>query len=578
MKLSRPARTLGAAPRRILGGYGPLLALAIAFVLVVTLVPTIAREETVVSGGDTGLAPGQSSDLGGQAVGTPGEPVVPGVTTPGTPQQPGKATTQSAGTGKPASGAADACADRKQQVSGDPYSPPCMTWPAGKDNGGATYRGVTKDKIRIGFRIPVEDIKDFQSTIGDLAGEKANQIPQATEEDFRRTMENLVKYFEKNFQFYGRKIELVEWQGKGSVFNEIVGAGQEAANADAIRAAKELNIFADISAFTQPYADALSRQKVLSIGALYMSREWFAQRAPYAWSPFPDCTSLSETIAEYMNKRVFGYPADHAGEGIKGKERKVGLITPDNPEYQQCANTGQKQIEANGHKVTRYNYTLDLATLSDQANNIAAKMKADGITTIVLASDPLLPLLLISRFSQQNYYPEYVVTGVGLMDSSVLGQLYDSSQWKHAFGLSMIGEEQPQQASYAYAAAKSVDPNHEPIFGVDIFYYFLYQLATGLQMAGPNLTPQTFSDGLRAYPGGTGPAGTWSYPKNTWAPYRDAREIWWDPEAVSVYNGAKGAYRSDNKRYKPGKWPKGPAAPAQLQAFAREPAAIRENA
>ena len=196
-----------------------------------------------------------------------------------------------------------------------------------------------------------------------------------------------------------------------------------------------------------------------------------------------------------MNKRVFGYPADHAGAGIKGKARKVGLITPDNPEYQQCANAGEKVIEAAGNKATRYNYTLDLATLSDQANNIAAKMKADGITTIVLACDPLLPLLLTSRFSQQNYYPEYIVTGVALMDSSVLGQLYDSSQWQHAFGLSMLGEEQPQQASYAYAAIKSVDPDSEPIFGADIFYYFFYQLATGLQMAGPNLSPKTFAAG-----------------------------------------------------------------------------------
>ncbi|MBA3745404.1 hypothetical protein [Sporichthya sp.] len=572
MKLLRPARALGAAPRRLFSGYGPLLALAIAFVLIVTLVPTIAREENVVAGGATGLD-GSPTDLGGTTVGTPGAQVVPG--TPGT--QPGTVTAPGAGTGKPASATGGACADRKQQVPGDPYSPPCIAWPAGKDNGGATYRGVTKDKIRIGFRIPVEDIKDFQSTISDLAGDKGDQIPVATQGDFDRTIQALTTYFEKNFQFYGRKIELVQWKGKGSVFNEIVGAGQEAANADAIRAAKELNLFADISAFTQPYADALSRQQVLSVGALYMSREWFTQRQPYAWSPFPDCTSLSETIAEYLNKRVFGYPADHAGDGIKGKPRKIGIITPDNPEYQQCADAGEKLVKAAGNSMTRYNYTLDLATLSDQANNIAAKMKKDGITTVVLACDPLTPLLLTSRMTQQNYFPEWVIGGVGFMDTSVLAQLYDEKQWSHAFGLSLLGEEQPQQASYAYAAAKSVDPNHEPIFGVDIFYYFLYQLATGMQMAGPNLTPQTFANGMRAYPGGTGPAGTWAYPKGTFAPYRDAREIWWDGSATSAYNNRPGAYVSDRKRYKPGSWPKGPGAQGQLEALARDPATLRES-
>ncbi|HUR74050.1 MAG TPA: hypothetical protein VMZ00_07225 [Sporichthya sp.] len=573
MKLSRPARTLGAAPRRLFGGYGPLLALAIAFLLVVTLVPTIAREETVVAGGDTGQSVGGPTDLGGTTVGTPGAPVVPGA--PGA--QPGTANTPVPGSGKPASAAGGACADRKQQVPGDPYSPPCIAWPAGKENGGATYRGVSKDKIRISFRVPVEDIKDFQSVIKDMAGEKGDSIPQSTQADFDRTIADLVTYFERNFQLYGRKLELVQWKGKGSVFNEIVGAGQEAANADAIKAAKELKIFADVSAFTQPYADALARQQVLSIGALYLSREWFEQRQPYAWSPFPDCTSLSETIAEYLNKRVFKYPADHAGGDLKGKPRKVGLITPDNPEYQQCANAGEKLINAAGNQAIRYNYTLDLASLSDQANNIAAKMKKDGITTIVLACDPLTPLLLTSRMSQQNYFPEWLVAGVGLMDTSILGQLYDTAQWQHAFGLSLLGEEQPQQASYAYAAVKSVDPDHEPIFGVDIFYYFLYQLATGIQMAGPNLTPQTFANGMRAYPGGTGPAGTWGYPKGSYSPYRDAREIWWDPNAVSAYNGAKGAYLSDDRRFKPGRWPTGPGAPAQLQALARDPATARES-
>jgi hypothetical protein len=82
---------------------------------------------------------------------------------------------------------------------------------------------------------------------------------------------------------------------------------------------------------------------------------------------------------------------------------------------------------------------------------------------------------------------------------------------------------------------------------------------------------------MRAYPGGSGPAGTWAYPKGAYAPYRDAREIWWDPSATSTYNGQPGAYRSDEKRYKPGQWPKGAGAPAQLQSLARDPATMRES-
>jgi hypothetical protein len=567
----RPKRTVGGAARRLFGGYGPLLALAVAFLLVVTLVPTIARETTLVAAAGEDVGPAAA------AVGTTAAGRAPATA-------PGAAATAPVAVGKKgakaqpgAVAAAGPCADRTVQVVGDPYSPPCIAWPAGKDNGGATGLGVTKDKNRISFRMPIENISDYESVIRQLTGDKGDAIPTPTEADVKRTIADYITYFERNFQMYGRKIELVQWKGKGSVINEIVGAGQEAAQADAIRAAKELKVFADVSAFTQPYNDALARQGVVAIGAPYMSRQWFAAHQPYSWSPFPDCTSLSETIAEYLNKRVFGYPADHAGPGIVGKPRKVALVAPDNPEYQQCTDAGEKIINAAGNKAQRYNYTLDLATLSDQANNLAAKLKQDGITTVVLATDPLLPLLLTSRMSQQNYNPEWVVTGTALTDLDVVGQFYDQAQWKHAFGLSMLGEQQAQQASFAYAAAKSVDPNHEPIFGAELLYYFIYMVATGIQMAGPDLTPQSFAAGMRAYPGGTGPAGTWGYPKGEYSPYRDAREIWWDPNGTSVFNNSPGRYASTNKRFKEGAWPAGPAAPQQLAPAPKDVATKPED-
>jgi hypothetical protein len=272
---------------------------------------------------------------------------------------------------------------------------------------------------------------------------------------------------------------------------------------------------------------------------------------------------------------VFGHPAEHAGGALQGKPRKIALVAPDNPEYQQCADAGTRIIEAAGNKGVRYSYTLDLATLSDQANNLAAKLRHDGITTVVLATDPLLPLLLTSRMSQQDYFPEWVVTGSAFTDLDMVGQFYDQSQWKHAFGLSNLGEVQPQGASYAYAAFKSVDPDHEPILGADLLYYFFYMLATGIHMAGPNLTPATFAAGMHAYPGGRGPAGTWGFPKGEYTPYRDSREIWWDPQGASVFNGAEGRYASTNKRYTPGKWPVGPAVPALNRPPA--PAAVRDE-
>ncbi len=53
-----------------------------------------------------------------------------------------------------------------------------------------------------------------------------------------------------------------------------------------------------------------------------------------------------------------------------------------------------------------------------------------------------------------------------------------------------------------YLAAKSEDPSGALIVNeVDVLYQRLYQLAIGIQEAGPDLTPQTFAQGMWNYPG-----------------------------------------------------------------------------
>ena len=113
------------------------------------------------------------------------------------------------------------------------------------NNGGATSRGVTKDTVRIGIRFPADPI-DFGQAYQFLADRGIHE----TRADLERTALGLLDYFNATFQFYGRKIEPVLWQGSGLAAQEILGGGQDAANADAIKAATELNVFADASAFT----------------------------------------------------------------------------------------------------------------------------------------------------------------------------------------------------------------------------------------------------------------------------------------------------------------------------------------
>ena len=103
----------------------------------------------------------------------------------------------------------------------------------------------------------------------------------------------------------------------------------------------------------------------------------------------------------------------------------------------------------------------------------------------------------------------------------------------------------------------------EPANIVDLIYAQMYQMMIGIQMAGPNLTPQTFEQGERAYPGSLAGAanaefGTWSMPAGHYSPQADFQEIYWNPSKASTYNGKKGSYVAMGPRYKIGAVPSGP--------------------
>jgi hypothetical protein len=449
--------------------------------------------------------------------------------------------------GQPASGWGDgvaACQDRERQVEGDGYAPPCFTFEG--DNGGATSRGVTADEITVSYRM-TEDPNLFR-VLAQVAG-----IPfDETNEDLARTAEGLVDHFNRNFQLYGRQIRLERVEGRGLMIDEFTGGGQEGANNDAIQVADEVEAFADITALTQPYADALSRNQVINIGAPYMSREWFTERRPFAWSNFPDCTVVAETGTEYGVNRLLGRPARYAGGELANRERRLGLIAPDNLEYQQCADRSQEIIEEAGFSYAyRADYVLDLSRLQPQAVNLLSQLKANEITTVACACDPMLLMYLAEQAEQQNYFPEWQVIGVGFIDMDLVGQMIarmSGDQWTRAFGGSPWGAQPPREQSAAYQAYKSVRDD-EPSLLVDLVYYQLYQLVIGIQMAGPDLTPGTFETGMFAYPGGSGTAGRWDFAPEHYTGVTDARELWWDPNRPSPFNGRMGTYVDNGDRW-----------------------------
>ncbi|MEJ7584178.1 MAG: malectin domain-containing carbohydrate-binding protein, partial [Acidimicrobiales bacterium] len=167
----------------------------------------------------------------------------------------------------------------------------------------------------------------------------------------------------------------------------------------------------------------------------------------------------------------------------------------------------------------------------------------------------------------QDYFPEWLATGT-LVDTTVFSRTYDQEQWAHAFGPSgLFARVEPKKAFFwfLYNWFTGEDPpakdTNALLFPQPSLFF------TAVMAAGPNLSPETFRDGLFAgeptpnvitNPSiSFGDKGLWDY--TDYAGIDDATGIWWDPDAVGpdeIRQEAKGLWKyvDGGKRYLPGQW------------------------
>jgi hypothetical protein len=559
------------ADRLILRGYGPLAALLVVLLLVTLLEPSKPRTPVAATPTEFGTgapAPG-SAPAAANAPITRGVPASGTVATPSAGPTLGPVTKAQAARGVRANTPVAAttgvragtdCSGGAKQDGNSAYSPPCLDFSG--FNGGATSRGVTADTITVAYR----ELSNPLAKNSELAKTAEKKGIISSPEASRRTRDALLQYFNTHFQLYGRKVKLVPYKGRGDSFKELSGGGQEAANADALKVGQEIKAFADLSAISQPYLDALVRQHVVAFGGLHLPASYYRARAPYAWGQLIDCTTLLRSAVDLLAKRMppTGNAVRAGSAHLRTLPRKYGLIVPDDAVYAQCVNEARPLLRAAGITITKeIRYSLDFSTMQQETPNMAAQLKNAGVTTVILVTDPLLPFFLSGSATQQDFWPEWFLTGTVLTDTDAAGQFYDQDQWQFAYGQSFISDVLQGKASESYRAYKSIRPQDEPTMTRDLDYYSMLMLFIGLQMAGPNLNPQTFQHGMFAYPGANGPLGHWSWGPNDYTAIDDAREIYYDRHAISPFDNSPGRYVAPDgdHRYR-GNWPtKAPPAP-----------------
>jgi hypothetical protein len=446
------------------------------------------------------------------------------------------------------------------------YAPSCVEpYDTAKGNGGETYAGVTADTINLVYYIADPKLDPLLASQVSAAG--ADITPDAT----FRTAQGFASIYEKYFELWGRKVNLIKFVGSGA------STDAAAAKADAVQIASDYNPFAVIGAPSQTSAfrDELASRDILCLGACSNavpegeSAEIGKGLLYWPWGPSPEQAAMltgAMICSQFKNGN-----AVYGGDDVKNKKRVYGIAHYDTPTGDQT-NTYKvlrDSLEDCGISIkTDVSFFLDTAKSQETARTTIAKLQGAGVTSIIFLGDPLNPIYMTQEATAQDYFPEWIIGPTVYVDTAVFGRRYDQKQWAHAFGIGLPATRADQASQEAFALynwglGENPPSNLYSIIAANVGLAF-----RAFQLAGPNLTAETVRGGFYQEPiRGGGPTtprlsfgehGLWPSIDNYGSD--DATLIWWNPAAEGTDDiGQKGTglyeYAGDGKRYTLKGWP-----------------------
>ncbi len=442
----------------------------------------------------------------------------------------------------------------------DFFAAECVA-PFSGDNGGETYPGVTADTIKIVVYLPpdADPIMDF------ITGPINNDD---TADEIFETYQGQVEFRSSYFELYGREIELIRYDATGTSADEV------AAIADAETIARDIRPF---MVWGQPaiafkvFAETLAANEVICMcGTGQTARE----NAPYLHTITKSPEQSRVLLAEYIGKRLAGDNAEHSPDFAE-QERVFGYLyleTSDDSTTTAEDFRDRLRDEWGVELATMVPYSLDPATLQEQATVKIAALKAAGVTSIIFAGDPIAPRDFTLAATDQEYFPEWVLSGTVLVDTNAFARTYDQQQWRNAFGMSNTAARVDRAESgffFLYQWFTGEEPPAADSIAIQWQPALTFAMLQGL---GPDLTPENYMAGLLASPPTArgaltqpsisfGSKGVW--PEELEPDYNgidDVSEIWWDPDTEGVDELGRvgnGVYWwvSGGQRYLPGEWP-----------------------
>ena len=563
--------------RRMARKYGPLGGFLAALLFAAVLVPGTQPEDVDTSGGpeDHGFdgdgqtattAPGADGPGAEEAAGA-GGPAGDG-TAGGSPAT-AAGGTPTADPGTTGAAPAGCRPDDGRQAGISRFMPPCVELFQG-DNGGATARGVKRDKVVVVRYV------NYGNAATRAVASAASTRALPSQETWEREGAALLRYFNQHFETYGREVVAVTVEASGT--------DDQAGRADAVRIAEEIGAFAVYpgtgGADTPAFVEELAARRVLCIGCtLGYSRSFYARTKGFVFAYAPPLEELYVQTAEYWAKRLARKRARWAGDpALARRERRFGLLWIANtfpgggspePGQKRARDFFVGELDRHGLSLARdVGYVYDLARTQEQATNMIVQLKTAGVTTVAWHGDPLSLTVFTREATRQAYFPEWFVISGYASDTTVFGRAYDQAQWSRAFGLSTFwvspNDERGQPGYRAYHHGRPGSPPEQGTHTTVVLHPTLELLFTGIHMAGPQLTVESFQQGMYRYPetGGLIVAPLRFFRPDSPMALKDVVEFFYDPDrrgADEAGNQAVGmqVYAEGGVRRRAGSWPTG---------------------
>ena len=556
----------------------PLAGLAAVQLVIIAAVPSKAPPSVEAAGFDPAAGGIAVDPLDGQPLDAAGNPIEVGADGPtgggGGGGPTGGGPTGGDGINEAPAGDTSHCVNGRQfDASVVLHPPPCVASFGDGDNGGATYRGVTGDTIKVVV---------YRGNLGPAVDAILTaQGSNPSDEEFDAMLNAASAWINDHYQLYGRKIEAIRFNGQcASVPPDYACLRNEARQ---IVENHQPFAFVWNSSLASPFFDEFSKRGVVNIGG-WGFRDQFAQlRRPYHYDLPMGGSQLVDLVSEWYCNRMYGNgqaTAEHAGDpAFHSRPRVLGAISTDDPENKKSIDELNILLQRKcGASVAHtYFYAQDITTAEQQKRAAVNRMReSPESTTVMCFCDLVAPTFLYQESQEQAYFPEHVMVGTGFMDADASAQAYgglpsrnDGHQYgynfDYAFGLAQLPDEEPMASNHAARLFQATGTAGTPYPSAyrDVEYYML--LAGLLQGAGPDLTPVNLEAGagqmLSSAPAGLGNpklnirsvVPTKDY---TW--FDSVREIYWSKQP-SEFNGEAGTWAivGDGRWYRAGEIPTG---------------------